>query len=515
MALNLNTDHPLYGNIVELFGIDPATGTLASVKTARTFSPQTGASYPTTAGTYGKSAKTAPTGDWANIGGIPFSPSVELPNLPMTMFVVVNNSSLSSGATPYSLLSSTQARSPTIGFTAGGLARVFGQYDTLAGVGTTGTTVVTGAGTGSGRAHSFAVTNSLTDHKLYVDGAQEGPAGTRYDARTAIYSCLGGLPGFNAVGAEFVWVVWFDRELTPSEIADLHSSVAPNNVIGLLEGAGAGGSPTVDSVTVLPATPQVTGGTTQQFTATVAGTNNPGQGVTWSFSPNTSGASINSSGVFTAPAATASQQTFTITATSSVDNTKSGSTTATVPATGAPPVTYTGVSVTPSTANVVGLATQQFSANVSGTGAFSTTVTWSVDGTGNGTINSSGLYTAPAAGVSARNVVIRATAANGTTAGTAAVTVPAATGAGSFVTEAMVNNTGQVLSNTSVRWSWFPGGRIGAFSGITPVEGVGTTNAQGQLTATGLATGAGLLIAAQWINGATDDVVFYQAGTVS
>lgn len=78
----------------------------------------------------------------------------------------------------------------------------------------------------------------------------------------------------------------------------------------------------------------------------------------------------------------------------------------------------------------------------------------------------------------------------------------------------MVNNTGQVLANTSVRWSWFPGGRIGAFTGITPVEGVATTNAQGQLTATGLATGAGLLVAAQWINGATDDVVFYQAGTV-
>lgn len=420
MALNLNTSHPLYGNIVELFGIDPATGTLASVKTPRTFSPQTGASYPTTAGTYGKSAKTNPAGGGGTIGGIPFAPDVELPNQPMTMFVVVNNSSLSSGTSPFALVSSNLERSPTIGFTAGGQARVFGQYEPSTGAGATGTTVVTGTGTGAGRAHSFAVTNSDVDHKLYVDGVQEGPAGTRYDVRNAKYSCLGGMPGFNAVGAEIVWVVWFNRELTPAEIADLHSSVGANNVIGLLDGAPAGGTPTVDSVTVTPANPSVTGGATQQFTATVAGT-----------------------------------------------------------------------------------------------GAFSTTVTWSVDGTGNGTINSSGLYTAPAAGVSARNVVVRATAANGTTSGTAAVTVPAATGAGSFVTEAMVNNTGQVLANTSIRWSWFPGGRIGAFAGITPVEGVATTNAQGQLTATGLATGAGLLVAAQWINGATDDVVFYQAGTVA
>lgn len=85
---------------------------------------------------------------------------------------------------------------------------------------------------------------------------------------------------------------------------------------------------TVTSVTVSPAAPTVTGGTTQQFTATVAGTNNPGQGVTWTVSAGT----INSSGLFTAPAATGAAQSITITATSTADDTKSGTATVTVPA---------------------------------------------------------------------------------------------------------------------------------------------------------------------------------------
>lgn len=504
MALTLNTSHPLYSALVELIGIDTVTGQLASAKVARTFTTLGSASYPTASGTYGKAARSVTGG-----GAFSFTPRLEFNNAAATIVVAYNSVTVQGTGNVRQLISSTRERTPMVQIRDDGKAALGYEYNQV-------NVLATGTSNVSSGAHVIAVTHGSSGGQVYVDGALEGTGTTVLDPQNPAWlDHVGGVPGFNGIGADIVWAAVFNRVLTGAEIASLTSSVAPNNVIGLLDGAPIGGTPTVSSVTVSPAAPQVAGGTTQQFTATVTGTNNPGQGVTWSFSPNTSGASINSSGVFTAPAATASQQTFTITATSSVDNTKSGSTTATVPATGAPPVTYTGVSVTPSTATVVGLATQQFSATVSGTGAFSNTVTWSVDGTGNGSINSSGLYTAPAAGVSARNVVVRATAANGSTAGTAAVTVPAATGAGSFVTEAMVNNTGQVLANTSVRWSWFPAGRIGAFAGITPVEGVATTNAQGQLTATGLATGAGLLVAAQWINGATDDVVFYQAGTVA
>ncbi len=500
MALTLNTSHPLYSALVELIGIDTATGQLASAKTARTITKLGGASYPATAGTYGKAARSVTGG-----GAWSIAPQIDFDNTAATVVVVTNSITVSGTGEVRQLVSCARERTPLIQINDAGKA-VFGwQYNLYDAGGPIGTSTVT---TG---AHVIAVTHGASGRQVFVDGVLEGSNATVLDPRAVWIDYVGGMPGQNGINADIVWAAVFNRVLTGAEIASLTSSVGANNVIGLLEGAPAGGTATVTGVTVSPSAPSVTGGTTQQFTATVEGTNNPGQGVTWAASAG----AINSSGLFTAPAATGASQSITITATSTVDNTKSGTATVTVPATGAPPVTYTGVSVTPSTATVAGLATQQFSAAVSGTGAFSTTVTWSVDGTGNGTINSSGLYTAPASGVSARNVVVRATAANGTTTGTAAVTVPAATGAGSFVTEAMVNNTGQVVANTSVRWSWFPGGRIGAFAGITPVEGVATTNAQGQLTATGLATGAGLLVAAQWINGATDDVVFYQAGTVA
>ena len=86
--------------------------------------------------------------------------------------------------------------------------------------------------------------------------------------------------------------------------------------------------PTVTAVTVSPAGPTVVGAATQQFTATVVGTNSPSQSVVWT----TSAGTINSSGLFTAPAATGSAQTITVTATSVVDGARSGSATVTVPA---------------------------------------------------------------------------------------------------------------------------------------------------------------------------------------
>lgn len=87
-------------------------------------------------------------------------------------------------------------------------------------------------------------------------------------------------------------------------------------------------TPTVSSVSVSPSTANVAGATTQQFTATVTGTNSPSQGVNWTASAG----SINSSGLFTAPAATSSSQTITVTATSQQDGTKSGTATVTVAA---------------------------------------------------------------------------------------------------------------------------------------------------------------------------------------
>ena len=86
-------------------------------------------------------------------------------------------------------------------------------------------------------------------------------------------------------------------------------------------------APTVSSVTVSPATLELdlNGTTTANLSATVSGTNNPGQTVTW-ISSNTSVVTVTSAGVVTAVA----KGTATITATSTVDDTKSGSCTVTV-----------------------------------------------------------------------------------------------------------------------------------------------------------------------------------------
>lgn len=75
---------------------------------------------------------------------------------------------------------------------------------------------------------------------------------------------------------------------------------------------------------VTPLTSQVAPSGTAQFTANITGITNTA--VTWSVSPSTGG-SISSTGLYTAPAATG---TYTITATSQFDNTETATATVTV-----------------------------------------------------------------------------------------------------------------------------------------------------------------------------------------
>ncbi|HEU5403980.1 MAG TPA: Ig-like domain-containing protein, partial [Terriglobales bacterium] len=99
----------------------------------------------------------------------------------------------------------------------------------------------------------------------------------------------------------------------------------------------------------------------------------------------------------------------------------------TAPAPPPPPNAVTGVTVTPNAVTLNAGETQQFAATVSGTGTFTTVVTWSANGVagGNatqGTISSTGLYTAP--NPSPGPVTITATSTfNTTKSGAAQVTV--------------------------------------------------------------------------------------------
>jgi hypothetical protein len=200
------------------------------------------------------------------------------------------------------------------------------------------------------------------------------------------------------------------------------------------------------SVSVSPATASVQVSKTQQFTATVTDSNNTA--VTWSVSYG--GGTINSIGLYTAPIAVPSFPAV-VRATSQADTTKSGTATVTVT-----PVPIS-VSVSPATASIQISKTQQFTATV--TGSNNTAVTWSVSG--GGTINSSGLYTAPATVPSPNTVTVKATSqADTAKSGTATIIVipilvsvnPTAVYVGIFKTQqftATVSGT----SNIAVTWS--------------------------------------------------------------
>jgi hypothetical protein len=164
-------------------------------------------------------------------------------------------------------------------------------------------------------------------------------------------------------------------------------------------------------VTVTPNPVNVAVSTQEQFTATVTGTSNTS--VTWQVNGvvggNSTVGTISTGGLFQAPATIPSPATVTVTAISAADGTTSASAQATiVGAGGAISVT---VSTNPPITQVYTSTTQQFIATVTGT--TNTAVTWQVDGVtgGNatvGTINSSGLYTAPTSVPSPATVTVEA-----------------------------------------------------------------------------------------------------------
>jgi hypothetical protein len=135
------------------------------------------------------------------------------------------------------------------------------------------------------------------------------------------------------------------------------------------------------AISVQPANVTHNVGETVQFAATVTGTDN--NQVTWSVQEGANGGSISAIGRYTAPNTAG---TFHVVATSAADPSKSDTATVTVRS--------VSISVSPSSATVNTRATRQFTATVTGTS--DQRVTWSVrEGTGGGSITTSGLYTAP------------------------------------------------------------------------------------------------------------------------
>ncbi|MBV8673791.1 MAG: hypothetical protein JOZ33_10185 [Acidobacteriaceae bacterium] len=234
------------------------------------------------------------------------------------------------------------------------------------------------------------------------------------------------------------------------------------------------------SVTVHPASVQVATGAQQQFTATVNGTTN--QAVTWKLSGGGCSGSacgtISGTGLYTAPVSVPSPASVTVTATSVADPAQSGSASITV-------VAVPKLTISPANPQVKPQGQIQFSAS----GPQSGVVVWSVSGSGCagiscGSINSSGLYTAPATQPTPNMVTVTAASlSNPAITGSTTVTIISnSVSVGVTPTSASVGVGGQQQfkatvtgsNNTAVTWTLSGTGCTGSLCGTISASGLYT-----------------------------------------
>lgn len=171
------------------------------------------------------------------------------------------------------------------------------------------------------------------------------------------------------------------------------STVVASVVLNLDGGGGTPVTPTVNSVTVSPASVTLDPNNTQQLTATVDATPaSADKTVTWTTS-NANVATVSESGLVTAVA----QGTATITATSNLDNTKSGTCSVTVNAPTAP-IPVTAIALNSTTTIAIGdseTLTIIYTPADANTGK---AVTWTSSNTSVATVDNSGKVTGVAVG---------------------------------------------------------------------------------------------------------------------
>lgn len=184
-------------------------------------------------------------------------------------------------------------------------------------------------------------------------------------------------------------------------------------------------SSTVTSVNVSPTSATVISGATQQFTATVLGANSPAQDVTWVKMSGDAVGTMSSTGLYTAGAGVSTARTAVYRATSIQDSTFSADVTVNVPA--VTTASITNVVITPDNPTVSGSSTTQFVVNVTATGGASTAGTWSE--VGPGSVNSTGLYTAPASSSQVQtSTVTWVSTFDNTKTDSVTITIPATSG---------------------------------------------------------------------------------------
>jgi len=132
--------------------------------------------------------------------------------------------------------------------------------------------------------------------------------------------------------------------------------------------------PTISSITIAPNPASVSKGQSQQFTATVNGTNNPPTTVNWSVTGGIPTTTITQEGILSI-AITETATSLTVTATSTYITSQSGDATVNVLT-----PTVSNIVVTPNPISLNQGQTQQFTAIVNGTNNPPQTVSWSVTG---------------------------------------------------------------------------------------------------------------------------------------
>jgi hypothetical protein len=242
-------------------------------------------------------------------------------------------------------------------------------------------------------------------------------------------------------------------------------------------------SAAAQTVSVSPGSAQVNIGTTQQFTAAVTG---GGNGIViWSLSgagcAGITCGSITGSGVYTAPKVAPNPPTVTVSAEALSNTAATGS--ATVQILQPTPI---AVTVTPGPVTVSPGSQQVFSAVVTGTS--NTAIAWNVTGAGCfltscGSIDGTGVYTAPANIPNPPTVTVTATSlADNTKKGSAQVTLAASVGVSVVPpsVQLLIGNqqqfTAQVVgtSNSIVNWSVSGAGCSGAACGTVTSGGLYT-----------------------------------------
>jgi len=212
---------------------------------------------------------------------------------------------------------------------------------------------------------------------------------------------------------------------------------------------GTGNELALPQVSISPVSASVQTGAELQFTATVV--TPTATTITWSVDNVVGGNStlgtVNSSGLYTAPASVPNPAAVTVRATSSAETFPYGAAIVTITAA---PVNAV-VTVAPLDASTPTGTSVQFTANVSGT--TNTAVNWSVNGVaaGNstvGTISSAGLYAAPTTAPSPATVAVTATSqADTTQSASTTLTVTGSNTAPLLVNFGLNGNTGNPNTN--------------------------------------------------------------------